>query len=105
MRRAVFPGAVGLVALLVGAGLAACGTSYHARQSQAQALFVSSCGTCHSLSGRASARQQGGDLLDLQIGRSAMLQFVREMPTRGRLSSPQELELAEYVLALERGRH
>jgi len=56
---------------------------------------------CHSLTGHASARQQGGDLLGFQMTRSQMLEFVREMPVPHRLSSAQEKTVADYVRAAE----
>ncbi len=60
---------------------------------------------CHSLDGRPSPRQQGGDLLSVQMTLGQMLEFVREMPVRHRLSSADQETVADYVRSVEtRGR-
>ncbi len=66
-----------------------------------RALFARACGGCHTLAGRESPRHQGGDLLHLRIGRTAMLQFVAEMPVRRPLTRDEIHRVSEYVLAVE----
>jgi mono/diheme cytochrome c family protein len=97
-------GASGLAALAVAVAISACGTAGGAHRFEGQTLFTQNCGVCHSLSGRQSPLRQGGDLLDLHVRRAEMLQFVREMPTRRRLSRAQLGIVAGYVLAVERRR-
>ncbi len=92
----------GLAALVVVVVLGGCGTTGGAQRSGGQALFAQDCGACHSLSGRQSPRRQGGDLLALHAGREPMLQFIREMPVRRRLSPAQLRTVADYVLDVER---
>ncbi|HWF55237.1 MAG TPA: hypothetical protein VG223_11440 [Solirubrobacteraceae bacterium] len=76
-----------------------CGTA-SPRPAAAAALFHQECGSCHSLTGHDSPRQQGGDLLGLRIGRAPLLQFVREMPVRPALTPAQTRELTTYLLSL-----
>ena len=81
--------------------LTACAGS-GTRRIGGRALFSQACGACHTLSvGRRVT--QGGNLRALHIPRSAMLQFVGEMPVRHRLDSRQLGEVTDYVLGVERG--
>lgn len=60
---------------------------------------------CHSLDGRPSPHQQGGDLLSVHTTLGQMLEFVREMPVRHRLSSAEQEIVADYVRSVQtRGR-
>lgn len=60
---------------------------------------------CHSLDGPPSPHQQGGDLLSVHMTRAQMLEFVREMPVRHRLSAAEQEIVADYVGSVEaRGR-
>lgn len=84
---------------------AGCGSSAGASRSGGAALFTEDCAVCHSLDGRSSLRQQGGDLLLLHMTRVEMLEFVREMPVRHRLSLTEQETVSDYVRSVEaRGR-
>jgi mono/diheme cytochrome c family protein len=85
--------------------LAGCGSGTGAARLDGQVLFAKDCAVCHSLTGHPSPRQQGGDLLGLQMSRAAMLEFVREMPVRHPLSSAELEAVADYVRALEARAH
>jgi mono/diheme cytochrome c family protein len=80
---------------------AGCGSGAASPKVDGKALFAENCATCHSLTGRQSPRQQGGDLLSLRMSEEEMLEFVREMPVRHPLSSTQQRAVADYVRALE----
>lgn len=99
MRRAI-----GLAAAALASVLGGCAGAGGVPEPAGQALFAQDCSVCHSLTGRQSPRRQGGDLLHLHIDRMAMLEFTREMPVRHRLSSVQLSAVADYVLAVERGK-
>lgn len=88
------PLAVLLGALIV--ALAGCGTA--SEPSNGAAVFVSSCGGCHSL-GTGVRRRQGGDLLSFRMSEPNMIGFTRQMPARHRLSDAQVRAVANYVLA------
>ena len=90
-----------LAALGIAAAAGGCGSSGGTRGGSA--LFAEDCVACHSLTGRQSPRQQGGDLLALHMTRSEMLEYVMEMPVRRRLSSIQVETVADYVRAVEAG--
>ncbi len=94
--------ALGLAAAALTAGLGGCAGTGGQPNPTGRSLFAQDCGVCHSLTGRQSPRRQGGDLLDLQVDRVAMLEFTREMPVRRRLSASQLRTVADYVLAVER---
>ena len=64
-------------------------------------MFAENCAACHSLTGHASPRQQGGDLLGFQMTRAQMIEFVREMPVPHRMSSAQQEAVADYVRSVE----
>jgi mono/diheme cytochrome c family protein len=84
---------------------AGCGSSGGPPRSAGAALFTDNCAMCHSLDGRASPHRQGGDLLSVHMTRSEMLEFVREMPLRHRLSPAEQETVADYVRSVEaRGR-
>ena len=87
-----------LAIVVVAAG---CGSSGDPSRSGGAALFTEDCAMCHSLDGRPSPRQQGGDLLSVHMTRGQMLEFVREMPVPHRLSSSQLQAVADYVRAVE----
>ena len=91
-----------LAALAVMVAAAGCGSGGGERQAAGQLLFARDCGFCHSLTGRQSSTRQGGDLLRLHIGATAMLEFVREMPVRHHMSPAEVRAVARYVLAVER---
>ena len=91
-----------LAALTVVAVSAGCGSGGTSEQRPAGAsLFAEDCGMCHSLTGRESPRQQGGDLLAVHATRGEMLEFVREMPVPHRLNAAQQALVADYVRAVE----
>lgn len=69
----------------------------------ARVLFARDCAVCHSLSGHASRRQQGGDLRNFRAPRAEMTQLVAEMPVRKPLTRPQLTRLVDYLMAIERG--
>jgi len=97
-------GSIALAALAIAAAAAVaagCGSGGSSRRSEVASLFTKDCGMCHSLTGRQSPRQQGGDLLAVHMTRAEMLEFVREMPVPHRLSSAQQETVADYVRAIE----
>jgi mono/diheme cytochrome c family protein len=97
----VLPAVVALLWLAVAVALAGCGGSGTAHPPAGQVLFARNCSGCHSLTGRNDPRRQGGDLLGFRVTRPEMLQFVREMPLRRRLSGSELAAVADYVLAAE----
>ena len=88
-------------ALAIAAIAAGCGSGGGPPRATARALFAEDCGACHSLTGTASPRQQGGDLVAFHMTRAQMLEFVREMPVPHRLSSAQQEAVADYVRSVE----
>ncbi|MDQ6835795.1 MAG: cytochrome c [Actinomycetota bacterium] len=93
-----------LAATSVGmAGCASAGTRPGPERSAVgRMVFATSCRACHSLSGASSARQQGGDLLDVHLRRPVLLQFTAEMPVRRRLHRAEVEAVVDYVLAVQR---
>lgn len=93
---------------LLGAGAVAviavvgCGGSLARRTESGQAVFTRECGSCHSLSDRQTARQQGGDLSGLRVPRAILLQFTAEMPVPHRLSRADDNALVNYILSVQR---
>jgi mono/diheme cytochrome c family protein len=93
---------------LLGAGVVAviavvgCGGSPARRTESGQAVFSRECGSCHSLSGRQAARQQGGDLSGLRVPRAILLQFAAEMPLPHPFSRADGNALANYILSVQR---
>src|SRR5690349_23808899 len=77
-----------ILTLLTSIGLlvAACGGSSTTSGPSGKQLFAQDCSACHSLTGVQSPARQGGDLLHANFGRTALLQFAREMPVRQPLS-------------------
>jgi mono/diheme cytochrome c family protein len=95
-----------LVGLAVATACAGCGSSGSSeRVADGASLFSEDCGMCHSLTGRPSARQQGGDLLGLHTTQAEMLEFVREMPVPHRLTAAETRTVADYVRAAEARGH
>jgi len=88
-------------ALAIAAVAGGCGSSGGAPHATGRSLFAEDCGSCHSLNGRPSPRQQGGDLLGVHMTRAQMLEFVREMPVPHRLSSAQQHTVADFVRSVE----
>jgi len=88
-------------ALAVAAVAAGCGSGAGPPRATGRALFAENCAMCHSLTGHASSRQQGGDLLGVQMTRAQMLEFVREMPVPHRMTSAQQETVADYVRSVE----
>jgi mono/diheme cytochrome c family protein len=89
------------VALAIAVVAAGCGSGGGQPRADGRALFAQACATCHSLNGRPTPRQQGGDLLGVHMTRAQMLEFVREMPVTHRLSAAQEDTVADYVRSVE----
>ena len=83
--------------------MAGCGHAGSAAPSGAT-VFSQECQVCHSLIGNESLRKDGGDLLGYSMSRSQMTSFVREMPVRRRLSSPELRAVVDFVLRAERSR-
>ena len=93
-------------ALVVAAVAAGCGSGSGSgggdpSRSRGPALFSENCAACHSLGGRSSPRQQGGDLLGVHMTRAEMLEFVREMPVPHRMSRAEQEIVADYVRSAE----
>lgn len=97
---------IAVAALAVAVVYAGCGSSGSSEHvADGASLFSEDCGMCHSLNGRPSARQQGGDLLGLHTTRAEMLEFVREMPVPHRLTAAETRTVADYVRAAEARGH
>lgn len=66
-------------------------------------VFATHCATCHSLSGRSAPSQQGGDLKDVRLPRSDLIQLTAEMPPlHGRLTARELRAVVAYLQAVER---
>jgi mono/diheme cytochrome c family protein len=102
----VRPG-LGIAALAIAAVAAGCGSGGGSGRANgppratAATLFTENCAVCHSLNGHPSPRQQGGDLLGVQMTRAEMLEFVSEMPVPHHLSTAQQEAVADYVRSIE----
>lgn len=81
---------------------AGCGTTGSPPPRDGRTLFTQACGACHTLNGADSPKHQGGDLLNVHMGHSTLLQFAREMPIRRRLTSAELSAVADYILAVQR---
>jgi mono/diheme cytochrome c family protein len=81
--------------------IAACGGTA-AKAPSGRAVFATACHSCHTLSGPGAPATQGGDLRELRIERPQLLQFVREMPVRRRLSAAELRAVADYLLGVQR---
>lgn len=92
-----------LAVALLGAGCGS-GSSIKSQPPSGRALFASSCGGCHTLTGVDSPTHQGGDLLHVALTRAQLRQFTREMPVRRPLSAAELDAVTSYVLAVQ-GRH
>jgi mono/diheme cytochrome c family protein len=90
------PGAAAVIALV------ACGGSPAQRTESGQSVFSRECGACHSLAGRQSPRQQGGDLRGLKMPRAILLQFAAEMPVPDRLTHADRNAVVNYILSMQR---
>jgi mono/diheme cytochrome c family protein len=92
----------------LGAGIAVaiavggCGGSLPQRAELGQTIFSRECGACHSLLGRQSARQQGGDLRGLKVPRAILLQFAAEMPVPHPLTRTDRNAVVSYILSVQR---
>ena len=82
--------------------MAGCGASRPAADS-GSALFKAHCQTCHSISGTSTPKQQGGDLKNLHLPRTELLQFAAEMPPIHGLLRPREVRtVVSYLQAIEK---
>ena len=98
--------ATALAALVLAAAGAGCGSNARHASTDAsagRALFATSCGGCHSLTGHDTASHQGGDLLGVRLRRPVALQFAREMPARRRLTAAQLSTIVDYIAVVQRG--
>ncbi len=94
-----------LLAAASAALLAGCGGSHPgagARSPSPRVLFGEACGACHSLSGIASPRQQGGDLSRFHASWTQFLELAREMPVRRHLTETQLRAVVSYLIGIER---
>jgi mono/diheme cytochrome c family protein len=89
------------LATLAIAVVTGCGSSGGPRQPSGAELFTENCAMCHSVNGRPTPRQQGGDLVSVHMTREQMLEFVREMPVPHHLSSAEQATVADYVRSVE----
>ena len=64
-------------------------------------MFSRECGACHSLVGRQSPRQQGGDLRGLRVSRAILLQFAAEMPVPHPLTRADRNAVVTYILSVQ----
>jgi len=96
---------IALAALAVAVLSAGCGSGASSERANGAPLFAEDCGMCHSLTGRQSPRQQGGDLLAVHTTRAEMLEFVRQMPVPHPLSSTELEIVADYVRKVEARGH
>jgi mono/diheme cytochrome c family protein len=90
--------AAGVTAVIAAVG---CGGSRAQRTESGQAVFRRECGACHSLSGRQSPRQQGGDLRGLRVSRAILVQFAAEMPVPYRLTRADRDAVVNYILSIQ----
>ena len=66
-------------------------------------MFAAHCEACHSLSGSSAPHQQGGDLKNLRLPHSDLLQLTAEMPPlHGRLTARELRTVVAYVQSVER---
>jgi mono/diheme cytochrome c family protein len=91
--------AAGITAAIAVVG---CGGSVAQRAESGRAVFSRECGACHSVSGRQSPRQQGGDLRDLRVPRAILLQFAAEMPVPHPLTRVDRNAVVDYILSVQR---
>ena len=95
-----------VVVLATSVAVAGCGGAGSLSHTQeGAAVFARNCSPCHSLIGNESRHRQGGDLVGYRLSRQELLEFTREMPTRGPLTSSQLEMVVDYVLKIQqRGR-
>jgi mono/diheme cytochrome c family protein len=95
-----------VVLLATSVAVAGCGGGGSLSQTrEGAAVFARNCSACHSLIGNESRHRQGGDLVGYRLSRQELLEFTREMPTRGPLTSSQLEMVVDYVLEIQqRGR-
>jgi mono/diheme cytochrome c family protein len=82
----------------VGCGHSASGSSAAALQ-HGSAIYRSSCGGCHTLSGHDS-RAVGGDLVQAHLSVAAIVSFALVMPVRRPLSHTDAIAVARYIRAV-----
>ena len=86
----------------VAAAVAGCGSGTGTPVS-GQAVFATHCEACHSLSGSSTPRQQGGDLKNLHLPHTDLVQLTAEMPPlHGPLTARQLRAVVAYVESAER---
>ena len=91
-----------VLVLALTASVAGCGSSRPAPIS-GSAVFSRHCSTCHSISGTAAPRQQGGDLRNLHLPRVELVQLIVEMPpVHGPLTARELHAVIDYLQAMER---
>ena len=96
--------AAGALAILLAACCAAgCGDAAHGSNAAAvqrgRAIYRSSCGGCHTLSGH-DGRAVGGDLVQAHLSAAAIASFALIMPVRRPLSHADALAVARYLRAV-----
>jgi mono/diheme cytochrome c family protein len=90
------------LALGLAATAAGCGSGTVAPLS-GRAVFATHCDACHSLSGSALPRQQGGDLKNVHLPHSDLVQLTAEMPPlHGPLTARELRAVVTYVESVER---
>ncbi len=91
-----------MIALGVATSIAGCGGGMAARVS-GSAVFATHCEACHSISGSSAPHQQGGDLKNLRLPHSDLMQLTAEMPTiHGGLTARELRAVVTYVQSVER---
>ncbi len=100
MRRWGLPA---LAAAGLAASLSACGGGSGASQKpDGRAIFAASCSACHGLTGRESAKRQGGDLARFRMTEAQIESFTRIMPARRPLTDAEIRAVSQYVLSVQR---
>jgi mono/diheme cytochrome c family protein len=82
--------------------LAGCGGSPAHRTESGKAVFSRQCSACHSVGGRQSPRQQGGDLRGLRESRAVLREFASEMPVPHPLTRVDRNAVVTYILSVQR---
>jgi mono/diheme cytochrome c family protein len=96
--------AAGVLAILLAAcGAVGCGDAAHGSNAatvrRGGAIYRSSCGGCHTLSGH-DGRAVGGDLVQAHLSAAAIASFALIMPVRRPLSHADALAVARYIRAV-----
>lgn len=82
-----------------GAAIGGCGSA----RVSGRAVFATDCAVCHSISGHAAPKQQGGDLLRLRLPRDQLLQYAAEMPAiHRRLTAAEVSAVVDYMRLVQR---